>query len=120
MKAGAGVRQDVIRELQRDPQASDPDAISVTVQDGAVTMGGHAPTHAEKLAAVRPQTRQRLPLLRLACPRWRAIWSSYRDRDREHAHGRCELRVSAAWAGLAGLRMCVPAGWGQCAGSDRY
>ena len=51
MKAGADVRQDVIRELEWDPQASDPDAISVTVQDGAVTLGGHAPTYDDKLAA---------------------------------------------------------------------
>ena len=40
MKAGADVRQDVIGELDWDPQAPDPDAISVTVQDGAVTLGG--------------------------------------------------------------------------------
>ena len=57
MKADADVRQDVIRELQWDPQVSGPDAISVAVQDGAVTLGGHAPTYAEKLAAVRAAER---------------------------------------------------------------
>jgi DNA-binding CsgD family transcriptional regulator len=54
---GADVRQDVIRELQWDPQVSDPDAISVAVKDGAVTLRGHAPTYAEKLAAVRAAER---------------------------------------------------------------
>ncbi len=57
MKADADVRQDVIRELQWDPRVSGPDAISVAVQDGAVTLGGHAPTYAEKLAAVRAAER---------------------------------------------------------------
>jgi BON domain len=56
MKADADVRH-VIRELQWDPHVSDPDAISVAVQDGAVTLGGHAPTCAEKLAAVRAAER---------------------------------------------------------------
>jgi osmotically-inducible protein OsmY len=55
MKADADVRQDVIR--QWDPQVSGPDAINVAVQDGAVTLGGHAPTYAEKLAAVRAAER---------------------------------------------------------------
>jgi osmotically-inducible protein OsmY len=57
MRADADIRQDVIRELQWDPQVSDPDAISVAVQDGAVTVGGHAPTYAEKLTAVRAAER---------------------------------------------------------------
>jgi osmotically-inducible protein OsmY len=57
MKADADVRQDVIHELQWDPQVSGPDAISVAVQDGAVTLGGHAATYAEKLAAVRAAER---------------------------------------------------------------
>jgi hypothetical protein len=35
------------------PKLSDPDAISVAAQDGAVTLSGHAPTCVEKLAAVR-------------------------------------------------------------------
>lgn len=37
MEADGHVRQDDIRELQWDPQVSDPDAITVAVQDGAVT-----------------------------------------------------------------------------------
>jgi osmotically-inducible protein OsmY len=51
------VRQDVIRQLQWYPQVSYPDAISVAVQDGAVTLCGHAPTYAEKLATVRAAER---------------------------------------------------------------
>jgi hypothetical protein len=44
MKADADVRQDVIG-LQWDPQVSDPDVISVAVQDGA------APPASRRVAA---------------------------------------------------------------------
>ena len=51
MKTDSEIRDDVISELRWDPQITDPDAIGVAVQDGAVTLTGHVPTYAERLAA---------------------------------------------------------------------
>ena len=53
MKSDAEIRDDVIDELRWDPQISDPDAVGVAVRDGAVTLTGHVPSYAEKLAAAR-------------------------------------------------------------------
>src|SRR5690349_11745248 len=53
MKTDSEIRDDVIYELQWDSQLTDPDAIGVAVQDGAVTLTGHVPSYAEKLAAAR-------------------------------------------------------------------
>ena len=57
MKSDSDITEDVIRELRWDPQVSDPDAIGVAVQDGAVTLTGHTATYAEKLAAARATER---------------------------------------------------------------
>src|SRR3984893_5664439 len=57
MKSDAEIREDVINELQWDPQISDPEAIGVAVVDRAVTLTGHVPTYAEKLAAARAAER---------------------------------------------------------------
>jgi osmotically-inducible protein OsmY len=57
MKTDAEIREDVILELQWDPQISDPEAIGVAVKDGAVTLTGHTSTYAEKLAAARAAER---------------------------------------------------------------
>ena len=57
MKSDAEIRDDVIDELRWDPQISDADAIGVAVQDGAVTLTGHVPSYAEKLAAARAAER---------------------------------------------------------------
>jgi osmotically-inducible protein OsmY len=53
VKSDAEIRDDVIDELRWDPQISDADAIGVAVRDGAVTLTGHVPSYAEKLAAAR-------------------------------------------------------------------
>ena len=53
VKSDSEIRDDVIDELRWDPQISDADAIGVAVQDGAVTLTGHVPSYAEKLAAAR-------------------------------------------------------------------
>ena len=53
MKADSEIREDVINELRWDPQITEPEAIGVAVQDGAVTLSGHVPTYAQKLAAAR-------------------------------------------------------------------
>jgi osmotically-inducible protein OsmY len=57
MKSDSDIREDVTRELQWDPQVSDPEAIGVAVEDGAVTLTGRLPTYSEKLAAVRAASR---------------------------------------------------------------
>jgi osmotically-inducible protein OsmY len=57
VKSDTEIREDVIRELRWDPQMSEPDAIGVAVTDGAVTLTGHTPTYAEKLAAARAAER---------------------------------------------------------------
>ena len=53
MKSDAEIRDDVINELYWDPQVTEPEAIGVAVRDGAVTLTGHVPSYAEKLAAAR-------------------------------------------------------------------
>ena len=40
-----------------DPQITEPEAIGVAVQDGAVTLTGHVSTYAQKLAAARAAER---------------------------------------------------------------
>src|SRR5258708_35678162 len=57
MKTDSEIRDDVINELQWDPQIINPDAIGVAVTDGAVTLTGDVPTYAEKLAAARAAER---------------------------------------------------------------
>jgi osmotically-inducible protein OsmY len=57
MKSDAEIREDVIREMRWDPQVRDPEAIGVAVQDGAVTLTGHAATYAETLSAARAASR---------------------------------------------------------------
>jgi osmotically-inducible protein OsmY len=57
MKTDAEIRDDVIRELEWEPQVSEPDAVGVAVKDGAVTLTGHTPSYADKLAAERAAAR---------------------------------------------------------------
>jgi osmotically-inducible protein OsmY len=57
MKSDTQIRDDVIDELRWDLQITDPDAIGVAVTDGAVTLTGHVPTYAEKLAVARAAER---------------------------------------------------------------
>lgn len=57
MKSDGEIREDVINELRWDPQVTDPEAIGVAVQDGAVTLTGHVPTYAQRLAAARAAER---------------------------------------------------------------
>ena len=57
MKSDAEIRDDVIKELQWDPQITEPEAIGVAVQDGAVTLTGHVSTYAERMAAARAYSR---------------------------------------------------------------
>ena len=40
MKSDTEIRDDVINELQWDPQVTEPEAIGVAVTDGAVTLTG--------------------------------------------------------------------------------
>ncbi|MGD0556019.1 MAG: BON domain-containing protein [Streptosporangiaceae bacterium] len=57
MKSDTEIRDDVIKELQWDPQITNPDAIGVAVTDGAVTLTGQVSTYAEMLAAARAAER---------------------------------------------------------------
>jgi osmotically-inducible protein OsmY len=57
MKTDAEIKDDVIQELRWDPQISEPDAIGVSVKDGAVTLTGRTSTLAERLAAARATER---------------------------------------------------------------
>jgi osmotically-inducible protein OsmY len=57
MKSDTEIREDVIDELQWDPQITNPDAIGVAVKDGAVTLTGSVSTYVEKLAAARAAER---------------------------------------------------------------
>ena len=53
MKSDTEIRDDVIKELQWDPQITNPDAVGVAVTDGAVTLTGQVSTYAERSAAAR-------------------------------------------------------------------
>jgi osmotically-inducible protein OsmY len=57
VKTDAEIKDDVIQELRWDPQISEPDAIGVSVKDGAVTLTGRTSTYAERLAAGRAAER---------------------------------------------------------------
>jgi osmotically-inducible protein OsmY len=57
VKSDSEIREDVIDELKWDPQITEPEAIGVAVQDGAVTLTGHVSTYAQMLAAVRAAER---------------------------------------------------------------
>jgi osmotically-inducible protein OsmY len=43
VKSNSQIREEVIQELQWNPEVTDPDAIGVAVKDGAVTLTGSAP-----------------------------------------------------------------------------
>jgi osmotically-inducible protein OsmY len=57
MKTDAQIKDDVLEELRWDPQLTGADAIGVAVKDGAVTLSGHVPSYAEKMAAARAAER---------------------------------------------------------------
>ena len=57
MKSDAEIRDDIIDEVQRDPQLTAPEAIGVAVTDGAVTLTGQILTYVEKLAATQAAER---------------------------------------------------------------
>ncbi|MDX6418526.1 MAG: hypothetical protein QOG28_3146, partial [Trebonia sp.] len=57
MKTDAQIQDDVLEELRWDPQLTGADAIGVAVKDGAVTLSGHVPSYAEKMAAARAAER---------------------------------------------------------------
>ena len=57
MKSDTEIRDDVIKELQWDPQITNPGAIGVAATDGAVTLTGQVTTYAERLAAARAAER---------------------------------------------------------------
>ena len=57
MKTDSDIREDVIKELRWDPRVPSPEAIGVAVEDGAVTLTGHASTYSEKLAAANAAER---------------------------------------------------------------
>ena len=57
VKSDSEIREDVINELRWDPQITEPEAIGVAVQDGAVTLTGHVSTYAQRLAAARAAER---------------------------------------------------------------
>ena len=57
MKSDTEIRDDVIEELQWDPQITNPDAVGAAVTDGAVTLTGQVSTYAERSAAARAAER---------------------------------------------------------------
>jgi osmotically-inducible protein OsmY len=57
MTSDAETRDDVISELHRDLQVTEPEAVGVAVRDGAATLTGHVPSYAGKLAAARTAER---------------------------------------------------------------
>ena len=57
MKTDAQIKDDVLEELRWDPRLTGADAIGVAVKDGAVTLSGHVPGYAEKMAAARAAER---------------------------------------------------------------
>jgi osmotically-inducible protein OsmY len=57
VKTDAEIREDVIRELEWDPQVHHPEEIAVAVSEGAVMLTGHVPTYSEKLAAAKAAER---------------------------------------------------------------
>lgn len=58
MESDAIIRQLVAENLDSDPSVT-ADGIGVAVRDGVVTLSGHVPSYAEKLAAVRSARRIR-------------------------------------------------------------
>jgi osmotically-inducible protein OsmY len=57
MKTDSEIRDDVISELGWDPQITDPNAVGVAVQDGAVTLTGTVPPDVEILPPPGPPER---------------------------------------------------------------
>ena len=56
MKSNEQLRRDVVHELTFEPKL-DERHVSVSVKDGAVTLGGHVPTYVQKVSAVRAAER---------------------------------------------------------------
>jgi osmotically-inducible protein OsmY len=58
-RADREIRDDVIEELRFDPTVTDPDAVTVSVRDGVVTLGGSADSLAQRWAVQRAARRVR-------------------------------------------------------------
>ncbi len=56
-KTDERIRDDVIAELQWEPELGNPDAIGVAVDDGIVTLSGNVGSYLEKMAAERAARR---------------------------------------------------------------
>jgi osmotically-inducible protein OsmY len=114
MKSDAESKEDVIRELQWDPQITDPDAIGVAVEDGAVTLTGRAPSYAETVAAVRAAAR--VYGVRAVADEFKVRLAEAPPDDSDIAHaiahilawntqipeGKVHARVQAGWVTLDG------------------
>ena len=114
MKSDGEIREDVINELRWDVQITEPEAIGVAVQDGAVTLTGHVSTYAQKLAATRAAERvygvkavaNDLEVKLLGGPRddseiARAI-AHVLDWDVQVPEGKVHAQVSHGWVTLEG------------------
>ena len=114
MKTDAEIKEDVIRELRWDPQATEPDAIGVAVKDGAVTLTGHTSSYAEKLAAARAAERvygvkavaNDLEVKLAGAPRddsdIATAIAHVLDNNVQIPPGRVQARVQAGWVTLEG------------------
>jgi osmotically-inducible protein OsmY len=114
MRPDAEIKEDVIRELRRDPQVTDPEAIGVAVTEGAVALTGHALTYPGKLAAARAAAR--IDGVRAVADDLKVRLPEEPPDDAEIARaianilawnvsipeGRVTARVQGGWAGLDG------------------
>ena len=114
MKSDSQIREEVIQELQWNPEVTDPDAIGVAVKDGAVTLTGAVPAYAQKFAAARAAARvygvkavaDELTVKPTGAPRddsdiARAI-AHILDNNTQIPEGKVHAQVRAGWVTLNG------------------
>ncbi|CAG9165990.1 hypothetical protein LMG23992_00660 [Cupriavidus laharis] len=112
MKTDLQLKKEVLDELDWDPSL-DAAAIGVEVNEGVVTLSGHLPSYAEKLAAERAAEKVsgvrgvvvNLEVRPASVPSDEAIANAARDALQWHVHlppDAVKLRVEKGWITLAG------------------
>jgi osmotically-inducible protein OsmY len=108
MSKDAIIRDNVIAELEFEPSV-DADAIGVAVKDGVVTLSGHVPSYAQKLAA--EQAARRVKDVRAVAMDLLVRLPADRTHDDEEIASRAANLLAWSVGAGEGVKAIVDGGW---------
>ncbi|MBI1361779.1 MAG: BON domain-containing protein [Alphaproteobacteria bacterium] len=108
METDAAIRADVAEELDFDPSIHS-DGVGVAVKNGVVTLSGHVPSYAEKIAAVKAAERVRGVKAVAQDIVVRLPFDNKQDDDEIAARAVNVLKWSVG--GMPDLKVAVDSGW---------